>query len=128
MKDANKYNELNKMIDLICELCVRKMTENFYSFLYLYQRTKLKGCKWDYRLTNAVSYHGAIHADEDEPLLAIVDDECAGECSKMDSWSFLIDLRVAHLENKQFPWTTVRIQGTRLSVASVGCLLLNSVA
>lgn len=85
MKDANKYNELNKMIDLICELCVRKMTENFYLFLYLYQRTKLKGCKWDYRLTNAVSYHGAIHADEDEPLLAIVDDECAGECSKMDS-------------------------------------------
>lgn len=45
----------------------------------------MKGCKWNYRLTNAVSYHGAIHADEDEPLLAIVDDECAGECSKMDS-------------------------------------------
>lgn len=88
----------------------------------------MKGCKWNYRLTNAVSYHGAIHADENEPLLAIVDDECAGECSKMDSWSFLIDLRVAHLENKQSSWNTVRIQGTRLYVASVGRLLLNSVA
>ena len=75
-----------------------------------------------YRLTNAVPYHGAVHTDEDESLLAIVDDECTGERSKMESWSLLIDFRVAHLENKQSSVIhRATSKETRLSLPFVCC-------
>lgn len=68
-------------------------------------------CKiWIYRLTDPVSYHRAVHTDEHEPLLPIVDDERSRKRSKMESRSLLIDLRVAHLEIRTVFSSVIRIQ------------------
>lgn len=64
--------------------------------------------KKDYRFADAISHHRAIHANEDEPLLAIVYDKRAGECSQMESWSFLIDFRVAQLKANNH-WDVTRV-------------------
>lgn len=55
----------------------------------------------DYRLANTVSSHCAVHADEDESLFAIVDDEGTREHPKVDTCSFLFAQSIAQLKVKQ---------------------------